>query len=104
MKENKISNPLQTGYIRRYTLCDGRENGLRVTELDNGTLRVLLNESKGLDIMQVWHKGVNMSFVSKNGFTAGEWPFLNRFEGGMLYTCGLDSIGDREGFEPSKPD
>jgi len=100
MKENKISNPLQTGYIRRYTLCDGRENGLRVTELDNGTLRVLLNESKGLDIMQVWHKGVNMSFVSKNGFTAGEWPFLNRFEGGMLYTCGLDSIGDREGFEP----
>lgn len=100
MNENKISNPLQTGYVRRYTLCDGKENGLRVVELNNGTVRVMLNESKGLDVMQIWNKGVNMSFVSKNGFTARELPFLNRFEGGMLYTCGLDSIGDRDGFEP----
>lgn len=95
----KINHALQTGYIRRYTLSEGKENGLRIIELNNGILRVLLNESKGLDIMQVWHKGVNMSFVSKNGFTARELPFLKRFEGGMLYTCGLDSIGGREGFE-----
>ena len=40
-----------------------------------------------------------MSFVSKNGFTKREIPFLNRFEGGMLYTCGLDSVGGREGYE-----
>jgi hypothetical protein len=40
-----------------------------------------------------------MSFVSKNGFTKRETPFLNRFEGGMLYTCGLDSVGGREGYE-----
>ena len=97
---NKINNSLQTGYIRRYTLTDGKENGLRVIEMNNGILRVLLNESKGLDIMQVWYKGVNMSFVSKNGFTAREVAFGKRFEGGMLYTCGLDSIGGRAGFEP----
>ena len=40
-----------------------------------------------------------MSFVSKNGFTKRETHFLNRFEGGMLYTCGLDSVGGREGYE-----
>lgn len=28
-----------------------------------------------------------------------ELPFGNRFEGGMLYTCGLDSVGEREGYE-----
>ena len=98
MEKKKISNPLQVGYIRRYTLTEGKENGLKVVELCNSTLRVLLNESKALDIMQVWHRGVNMSFVSKNGFTPRETPFLNRFEGGMLYSCGLDSIGGREGY------
>lgn len=100
MKNKKICHPLQSGYIRRYTLSDGMETGLKVVELDNGVLRVLLNESKALDIMQVWYQGVNMSFVSKNGFTAREIPFGKRFEGGMLYTCGLDSIGGRPGFEP----
>ncbi len=99
MNDGQINNQLQAGYIRCYTLTEGTENGLRVIEMDNGVLRVLLNESKGLDIMQVWYKGVNMSFVSKNGFTNREIPFLNRFEGGMLYTCGLDSMGSRDGFE-----
>ena len=97
--DNRISNALQESYIRRYTLTDGKEAGLKVIELNNGILRVLLNESKALDVMQVWHKGVNMSFVSKNGFTARETPFLKRFEGGMVYSCGLDSIGGREGYE-----
>ena len=50
-------------------------------------------------MMQLYHKGQNMSFVSKNGFTKRETPFMSRFEGGMIYTCGLDSVGGREGFE-----
>lgn len=99
MENKKINNCLQASYIRRYTLTEGTENGLKVIELCNENLRVLLNESKALDIMQVWHKGTNVSFVSKNGFTAREIPFLNRFEGGMLYTCGIDSMGRRDGFE-----
>jgi len=49
--------------------------------------------------MQMYHEGQNLSFVSKNGFTNREIPFLNRFEGGMVYTCGLDSVGGREGYE-----
>ena len=49
--------------------------------------------------MQLYHNGQNMSFISKNGFTKRETPFLNRFEGGMLYTCGLDNLGGREGYE-----
>lgn len=92
------NHKLQKAYIRRYTLTDGKENGIKVVELDNGSLRVLLNESKGLDVMQLFHNGVNISFVSKNGFTARDIDFMNRFEGGMLYTCGFDSIGDRKGF------
>ena len=99
MSDKKINNSLQAAYLRRYTMTEGKENGLKVIELGNSDLRVLLNESKALDIMQVWHKGENMSFVSKNGFTAREIAFGKRFEGGMLYTCGLDAIGGCEGLE-----
>ncbi len=97
--DGKISNFAQIAYIRRYTLSSGREAGLKIVEVNNGKLRFLLNESKALDIAQLWHNGTNISFLSKNGLTAANLPFGRRFEGGMLYTCGLDSVGARDGFE-----
>ena len=97
--DGRISNFQQVASIRRYTLTEGREKGLDVLDCNNGKIRFLLNVSKACDIMQLYHEGQNMSFVSKNGFTKRETPFLNRFEGGMLYTCGLDSVGGRDGFE-----
>ena len=95
----KISNFAQVASLRRYTLTEGRGAGLDVIDCDNGKIRFLLNVSKACDMMQLYHEGQNMSFISKNGFTKRETPFLSRFEGGMLYTCGLDSIGGREGYE-----
>ena len=99
MKNGKISNLAQVASLRRYRLAGGKEDGLEVIDCDNGRLRFLLNVSKALDVMQVYHEGQNISFISKNGFTRREIPFLSRFEGGMMYTCGLDSAGRREGFE-----
>lgn len=96
----RISNFGQIAGIRRYTVTEGKEKGLDVIDCDNGVLRFLLNVNKACDIMQLYHKGQNMTFVSKNGFMQKDLPFGNRFEGGMLYTCGLDSVGDRDGFEP----
>ena len=95
----QISDFSQVASLRRYTLTEGREKGLDVIDCDNGKIRFLLNVNKGCDMMQLYYKGQNMSFISKNGFTQREISFLNRFEGGMLYTCGLDSVGGREGFE-----
>ena len=96
----KISNLQQVASLRRYTMTEGRERGLDIIDCDNGNLRFLLNVTKGLDMMQMYHKGQNMSFVSRNGFRAENVDFMNRFEGGMLYTCGLDSIGGRDGYIP----
>ena len=95
----KISNFAQVASLRRYTLTEGRGRGLDVIDCDTGKLRFLLNVSKALDVMQVYHGGQNVSFLSKNAFTAAELPFIRRFEGGMVYTCGLDSAGRREGYE-----
>ena len=89
----KISNFQEIASLRRYTFTEGRERGLSVIDCDNGKIRFLLNASKALDIMQVYHKGMNVSFLSKNAFTEREIPFGKRFEGGMVYTCGLDSAG-----------
>ena len=91
--DGKISNLQQIASVRRYTVDSGREQGIKVIDCDNGSLRFLLNESKALDIMQLYHKGQNVSFLSKNAFVKSELPFLRRFEGGMLYTCGLDNVG-----------
>lgn len=93
--KGQISNFSQIAYARRLTL----ENGLKVIDCDNGKIRFLLNESRALDVMQVYHQGQNVSFVSKNGFNNKTGEFLSRFEGGMLYTCGLDAIGGMEGYD-----
>ena len=97
--DGRISNFQQVASVRRYELTEGRERGLRVIDCDNGKIRFLLDESKALDVMQLYHEGQNVSFLSKNAFTSREVNFLNRFEGGMVYTCGLDSVGGREGYE-----
>lgn len=97
--DQRISDFAQVASLRRYTLTEGREKGLDVMDCDTGNIRFLVNVSKSCDIMQLYYKGQNMSFVSKNGFMQRELPFAKRFEGGMLYTCGLDSAGEREGFE-----
>ena len=97
--DGRISNWKQVAGIRRYTVTEGREKGLDILDCDTGKIRFLLNVNKACDVMQLYHKGQNMSFLSKNAFMQRELPFLNRFEGGMLYTCGLDSIGGRDGYE-----
>ena len=97
--DGRLSNFSQLASIRRYTVTEGREKGLDVIDCDNGKIRFLLNVTKACDMMQLYHGGQNMSFLSKNAFTKREVNFLNRFEGGMVYTCGLDSVGGRDGYE-----
>lgn len=95
----KINSLSQVASIRRYTITEGSAKGLDFIDIDNGNIRFLLNVSKALDITQLYHKGVNMSFLSKNSLTKRELAFGNRFEGGMLYTCGFDNFGGRDGYE-----
>lgn len=73
--DGRISNPAQLASLRSFTVRGGQEDGLRVIEGDNGVLRFLLNESKALDIMQMYHRGVNLSFLSKNGLPRANSPF-----------------------------
>ena len=95
----KVNNLRQICSVTRYKITEGRGSGLDVIDCDNGKIRFTLSPSRGLDVIQMWYRGENVSFISKNGFVNENVPFLERFEGGMLYTSGLDSCGARAGFE-----
>lgn len=82
---------------QRVQVTDGRGNGARQIYVANGKLNFVLSESNALDILRLWHEGMNVGFVSKNGLYTGPADFLGSFPAGMLYTCGLDAIGVVDG-------
>lgn len=67
-------------------------DGKRCIFVQNGGLELLFNKDNALDIVWVKYKGVNISFLSKNGLNDGTRDFVGNFEGGFLYTCGMDNI------------
>ena len=96
--DKRISNFNQVASLRPVVLQNGKADGVRLLEADNGLLRFQLNLEKALDIYQLWHRGMNIPFLCKNGLGRANEPFAACFEGGMLYTCGMDSLGVRDGF------
>lgn len=70
----------------------GREKGKKGLLVTAGKLEVLFNKTNALDIAWVKYKGENISFLSKNGLNSNIGDFANKFEGGFLYTCGMDNV------------
>lgn len=108
IKSGYLCHPQQAYTLRRVTIDEGKARGAQVIEIDTaGGLHVDLLPDSGLDIGQVRFKGVNMSWISKNGPDAPrcdipfENEFLKYFPGGLLYTGGLRSAGpgNRDGEE-----
>ena len=100
MKQGYLCNPQQLYTLRRFTLGEGKARGAEVIEVCTaGGLQVDILPDTGLDIGQVRYRGVNMTFISKNGYDSPvnahpfETEFLKHFPGGLLYTCGLRSAG-----------
>ena len=95
-----LCHPQQMYTLRRVTVAEGKSKGTAIIEVATPDgLQVDILPDAGLDIGQVRYKGVNVSFISKNGYDSPaaiapyETEFLNTFPGGMLYTCGLRSTG-----------
>lgn len=108
MKSGYLCHPQQLYTLRSVTLEQGKARGTRVIEVCTaGGLQVDLLPDTGLDIGQVRYKGVNMTYISRNGYDSPasiipyENEFLATFPGGLLYTCGLRTTGDphRDGDE-----
>lgn len=100
MKQGYVGNLSQLRSVRRVQLQEGNSKGAEVIEVCTaGGLQLDILPDTGLDIGQVRYQGVNMTFISKNGYDSPamflpyETEFSHTFPGGLLYTCGLRSAG-----------
>ncbi len=108
IRSGYLCNPQQACTLRRVVIDEGKPYGTQVIEVATaGGLQVDLLPNSGLDMGQARYRGVNMSWISKNGYDAPrcdipyENEFAKYFPGGLLYTCGLRSTGpaNRDGDE-----
>ena len=108
IKKGYIGNPAQLVTLRRVAVSEGRARGTEIIEIKTaGGLELDILPDAALDIGQARYRGVNMSWMSKNGYDSPaaispyETEFVNTFPGGLLYTCGLRSAGpaNRDGGE-----
>lgn len=72
----------------------GRAKGLSALLVRNGAMECVIVKDHALDIAQASYGGTGVSFISRNGLSAQKNDFAKNFEGGLLYTCGLDNISN----------
>lgn len=87
MDGRKLGNLAQVCFAQEIFMA-----GKRCVLVQNGELELLFNADNALDIVWARYKGVNLSFLSKNGLNDGARDFVGNFEGGFLYTCGMDNV------------
>ncbi|MBE6789547.1 MAG: DUF4432 family protein [Ruminococcaceae bacterium] len=93
-----ISNPLQIRGAEKYTLCDGKGNGMNFLYIRNGLgLEAWVSLDRAGDISRVSFKGDNMGYHSAAGYVAPAYfnknDFLASFNAGFFTTCGLTAVG-----------
>ncbi len=83
----------------RIQYTSGKAKGVDALHVFNGKLDFFVLLDRAMDIFRLSYEGTPISYISKNGLVnphlmlTGAYPFLSSFEGGFLYTCGLDNIG-----------
>lgn len=85
--ERKVGNKSQVRFVQEIVIANKR-----CILVQNGAIELVFNKDNALDIVWVKYKGVNISFLSKNGLNDGTRDFGRNFEGGFLYTCGMDNV------------
>lgn len=87
--------------IKEYVLTGGKANGIKAFDINNGMgLEFTVLADRCLDIGKLAFKGVNCSYLSKNGlvspkyYTGNDQAFHHNFYGGLLTTCGLRNVGN----------
>ena len=100
IKEGYIGNPAQLVTLPRVCIEEGKAKGTSVIEVKTaGGLDLDILPDAGMDLGQCRYNGINMSWMSKNGYDSPaafipyEKEFVNTFPGGLMYTCGLRSAG-----------
>ena len=91
----KINNVEQLCSVRKLEFIDGKEKGRQILLVNNGVLSFIVLLDKCMDIYEFRHKGMNLTYISKGGLVGNEGDFIDTFPGGLIYTCGLEVVGNR---------
>ena len=91
----------QLASIEEFRFDAGARRGMKAYRVRNAAgLSFEVIPDMCLDISNLSYKGVNISWLSKTGYAAGNYAapvlgeFGHYFAGGMLWTCGLKNTGD----------
>ena len=93
----KVGSMQQVAHVRPITFMEGRAGGLKGYDVKNGNLRFQVISDKCLDISECSYKGMNLSFMAKQGLV-GRMDYdthgnegAKSIMGGLLFTCGLEN-------------
>lgn len=96
-----IGHEFQLFGVEEYYLIGGRGQGCKIYHIKNGLgLELYINLDRGGDIVNLTFKGVNISYLTPNGYVSSKYyddkkdGFLKSFSGGFLTTCGLTQVGE----------
>lgn len=99
MKKQYVADPSTLCGAERITFSDGKAKGVEAVRMYNGKLDITVVLDRAMDIFRLFYKGTPISYISKNGLVSprlcetAPYSFLNSFDAGFMYTCGLDNIG-----------
>lgn len=106
IKINKLELLKRVGSIeqvcgfKKYIFNEGKAQGVEAVDINNGNgLMFTILLGRNLDIANCIYKGINVSYITKNGIVSScyfekdgnEW--FRNFIGGLLTTCGITYAG-----------
>lgn len=93
----RVGSMQQVAHVRPIVFSEGRAAGLKGYDVKNGNLRFQVMSDKCLDISECSYKGINLSFMAKQGLI-GRMDYdthgkegTRSIMGGLLFTCGLEN-------------
>lgn len=95
----RVGGMAQLAYVRQVRCEEGRADGMRLIEVDNGRLHFEVMADKCLDVASLRLDGRNLTFLTKNGLQGNAAYETNGGEaqrsimGGLFFTCGPDNVG-----------
>lgn len=95
----RVGGMAQMAYVRQVRCEEGRADGMRLIEVNNGRLQFEVMADKCLDIASLRLDGRNLTFLAKNGLQGNASYEANGQEaqraimGGLLFTCGPENVG-----------
>ena len=81
-------------FVADVTFDSGKARGLSALLVRNGEFECIVVKDHALDIAHASFCGTGVAFVSRNGLATARDTFVKSFEGGLVYTCGLDGISN----------